>query len=55
MKLHEVSMKYKLTYEYYIRSSVKSYINQYFFDSTTQSHASEWENDLEEFLVSWKI
>ena len=31
-----------LTYEC-IRPSVQSYINQYFCDSTTQSHASEWE------------
>ena len=31
-----------LTYEC-IRPSVQSYINQYFCDSTTQTHASEWE------------
>ena len=31
-----------LTYEC-IRPSVESYINQYFCDSTTQTHASEWE------------
>ena len=31
-----------LTYEF-IRPSVQSYRNQYFCDSTTQSHVSEWE------------
>ena len=31
-----------LTYEC-VRPSVQSYLNQYFCDSTTQSHASEWE------------
>ena len=39
-----------LTYEC-IRPSVQSYINQYFCDSTTQSHASEWETSLRKSAV----
>ena len=39
-----------LTYECSIRPSVQSYINQYFCDSTTQSHASEWEKSPQKSL-----